>query len=79
MFGNNDESTAPVAVGETYEVTIQDIAREGDGEAGRMEDLLGRAPIGSLLDRVRRSSDSCVRRDLCKRDAKARKVIWIIV
>ena len=31
MFDNNRESTAPVDVGETYEVTIEDIAREGDG------------------------------------------------
>jgi predicted RNA-binding protein with TRAM domain len=33
LFNNNQESTAPVAAGETYEVTIQDIAKEGDGIA----------------------------------------------
>ncbi len=32
MFSNN-ESTAPVSEGETYSVTIEDIAREGDGIA----------------------------------------------
>ncbi len=32
MF-NNNESTAPVSEGETYNVTIEDIAREGDGIA----------------------------------------------
>ncbi len=30
---NNMESTAPVEAGETYDVTIEDIAREGDGIA----------------------------------------------
>ncbi|ETA69414.1 TRAM domain-containing protein [Methanolobus sp. WCC1] len=32
MF-NNTQSTAPVEAGETYDVTIEDIAREGDGIA----------------------------------------------
>ncbi|MDK2831224.1 MAG: hypothetical protein PWQ75_976 [Methanolobus sp.] len=30
---NNTQSTAPVEAGETYDVTIEDIAREGDGIA----------------------------------------------
>ena len=30
---NNMESTAPVEAGETYDVTIEDTAREGDGIA----------------------------------------------
>ena len=32
MF-NNMQSNAPVEAGESYEVTIEDIAREGDGIA----------------------------------------------
>lgn len=32
MF-NRNESTAPVEAGEKYDVTIEDIAREGDGIA----------------------------------------------
>ncbi|KXS46790.1 MAG: hypothetical protein AWU58_283 [Methanohalophilus sp. T328-1] len=32
MF-NNMDSSAPVEAGESYEVTIEDIAREGDGIA----------------------------------------------
>lgn len=30
---NRNESTAPVEAGEKYDVTIEDIAREGDGIA----------------------------------------------
>jgi len=30
---NNMDSSAPVEAGESYEVTIEDIAREGDGIA----------------------------------------------
>jgi predicted RNA-binding protein with TRAM domain len=30
---NNTQSTAPVEAGESYDVTIEDIAREGDGIA----------------------------------------------
>ncbi|WP_292487663.1 TRAM domain-containing protein [Methanohalobium sp.] len=33
MYNNETESTAPVEAGEEYEVTIEDIAREGDGIA----------------------------------------------
>ncbi|MCK4929275.1 MAG: TRAM domain-containing protein [Methanosarcinales archaeon] len=32
MFGNQEYS-APVTAGETYEVSIEDLAREGDGVA----------------------------------------------
>jgi predicted RNA-binding protein with TRAM domain len=33
LYNNETESTAPVEAGEEYEVTIEDIAREGDGIA----------------------------------------------
>ena len=33
LFNRNEESTAPVEAGEKYDVTIEDIAREGDGIA----------------------------------------------
>lgn len=51
LFGNNDETTAPVAVGETYEVTIQDIAREGDGIA-RIEGFVIFVPGAEVGDTV---------------------------
>ncbi|AFV25242.1 MAG: TRAM domain-containing protein [Methanolobus sp.] len=33
MFNRTEETTAPVTAGEKYDVTIEDIAREGDGIA----------------------------------------------
>ncbi len=33
MFNRTEENTAPVTAGEKYDVTIEDIAREGDGIA----------------------------------------------
>ena len=33
LFNREMDSTAPVEEGETYDVTIEDIAREGDGIA----------------------------------------------
>ncbi len=52
MFNNNDrESTAPVEVGETYEVTIEDIAREGDGIA-RVEGFVIFVPQTQVGDTV---------------------------
>ncbi|TGC11035.1 TRAM domain-containing protein [Methanolobus halotolerans] len=51
MFGNNDESTAPIDVGETYEVTIEDIAKEGDGIA-RIEGFVIFVPGAEVGDTV---------------------------
>ncbi|ABE51306.1 TRAM-domain protein [Methanococcoides burtonii DSM 6242] len=50
MF-NNMESTAPVEAGETYEVTIEDIAREGDGIA-RVSGFVVFVPNTSVGDEV---------------------------
>ena len=33
LFNRDIDSTAPVEEGETYDVTIEDLAREGDGIA----------------------------------------------
>ncbi len=51
MFDNNTESTAPVDAGETYEVTIEDIAREGDGIA-RVEGFVIFVPNTQVGDNV---------------------------
>jgi predicted RNA-binding protein with TRAM domain len=52
LFNNNDrESTAPVDVGETYEVTIEDLAREGDGIA-RIEGFVIFVPDTQVGDTV---------------------------
>ncbi|MDK2947419.1 Predicted RNA-binding protein, contains TRAM domain [Methanolobus vulcani] len=50
MF-NREESTAPVDAGETYEVTIEDIAREGDGIA-RVSGFVIFVPGTSVGDEV---------------------------
>ena len=50
MF-NREESTAPVEVGETYDVTIEDIAREGDGIA-RVEGFVIFVPDTEVGDEV---------------------------
>ncbi|WP_292470854.1 TRAM domain-containing protein [Methanolobus sp.] len=50
MF-NREESTAPVETGETYEVTIEDIAREGDGIA-RVSGFVIFVPGTSVGDEV---------------------------
>ena len=50
MFGN-EENSAPVTVGETYEVSIDDIAREGDGIA-RVEGFVIFVPGTKVGDNV---------------------------
>ncbi|TQD29250.1 TRAM domain-containing protein [Methanolobus vulcani] len=50
MF-NREESTAPVEAGETYDVTIEDIAREGDGIA-RVSGFVIFVPGTSVGDEV---------------------------
>ncbi|MBP1908412.1 TRAM domain-containing protein [Methanolobus bombayensis] len=50
MF-NREESTAPVDAGETYDVTIEDIAREGDGIA-RVSGFVIFVPGTSVGDEV---------------------------
>ncbi len=50
MF-NREESTAPIDVGKTYEVTIEDIAREGDGIA-RVSGFVIFVPGTSVGDEV---------------------------
>ncbi len=49
MFSNN-ESTAPVEEGQVYNVTIEDIAREGDG-IGRVSGFVIFVP-GTKVDDV---------------------------
>ncbi len=52
MFNNNySESTATVEVGETYELKIEDIAREGDGIA-RVEGFVISVPLIQVDDIV---------------------------
>ena len=48
---NNNESTAPVDAGETYDVTIEDVAREGDGIA-RVSGFVIFVPGTSVGDEV---------------------------
>ncbi|WP_094228542.1 TRAM domain-containing protein [Methanolobus psychrotolerans] len=50
MF-NSNESTAPVDAGKTYEVTIEDLAREGDGIA-RVSGFVIFVPGTSVGDEV---------------------------
>ena len=50
MFANVKES-APVEVGETYDVSIEDIAREGDGIA-RVEGFVIFVPDTQVGDEV---------------------------
>ena len=45
------EPTAPVEAGETYDVTIEDIAKEGDG-IGRVEGFVIFIPDTSVGDEV---------------------------
>jgi len=48
---NNMESTAPVEAGESYDVTIEDTAREGDGIA-RVSGFVIFVPNTSVGDEV---------------------------
>lgn len=50
MFKNSEQS-APVAVGETYEVSIENIAKEGDGIA-RVEGFVIFVPDTKVGDNV---------------------------
>ena len=50
MF-NRTEPTAPVEAGETYDVTIEDVAREGDGIA-RVSGFVIFVPEASVGDEV---------------------------
>ena len=50
MFGN-EENSAPVTVGETYEVSIDDVAREGDGIA-RVEGFVIFVPGAKVGDNI---------------------------
>lgn len=50
MFRNMDQS-APVEAGETYEVSIEDIAKEGDGIA-RVEGFVIFVPKTQIGDNV---------------------------
>ncbi|MDY0387650.1 MAG: TRAM domain-containing protein [Methanolobus sp.] len=50
MFDRN-ETTAPVDAGETYDVTIEDLAREGDGIA-RVSGFVIFVPGTSVGDEV---------------------------
>ena len=50
MFGN-EENSAPVTVGETYEVSIDDVAREGDGIA-RVEGFVIFVPGAKVGDNL---------------------------
>ncbi|HUW67305.1 MAG TPA: TRAM domain-containing protein [Candidatus Nanoarchaeia archaeon] len=50
MF-RNQEASAPVDVGETYDVSIEDVAREGDGIA-RVEGFVIFVPDTKVGDEV---------------------------
>ncbi|MBE0521454.1 MAG: TRAM domain-containing protein [Candidatus Methanoperedenaceae archaeon] len=50
MFGN-EQNSAPVTAGETYEVSIEDVAREGDGIA-RVEGFVIFVPGTKVGDKV---------------------------
>ena len=50
MFGN-EQNSAPVEVGETYEVSIDDVAREGDGIA-RVEGFVIFVPETKVGDNI---------------------------
>ncbi|MDA0524421.1 TRAM domain-containing protein [Methanococcoides alaskense] len=51
MFNNNNDESAPVEAGESYDVTIEDIAREGDGIA-RVNGFVIFVPNASVGDEV---------------------------
>ena len=51
MFGN-DESNAPVVAGETYDVSIEDVAKKGDGIA-RIEGFVIFVPSTKVGDKVK--------------------------
>ncbi|NJD77815.1 MAG: TRAM domain-containing protein [Candidatus Methanoperedens sp.] len=48
----NSEKSAPVAVGETYEVSIDDIAKKGDGIA-RVEGFVIFVPQTKVGDKIK--------------------------
>lgn len=49
---NNQEKSAPVTVGETYDVSIDDIAKQGDGIA-RVKGFVIFVPKTKVGDKVR--------------------------
>jgi len=51
VFGN-DESNAPVVAGETYDVSIEDVAKKGDGIA-RIEGFVIFVPSTKVGDKVK--------------------------
>ncbi len=51
MFGN-DESNAPVVAGETYDVSIEDVAKKGDGIA-RIEGFVIFVPESKVGDKIK--------------------------
>ncbi|MDR6223238.1 putative RNA-binding protein with TRAM domain [Methanococcoides alaskense] len=51
LFNNNNDESAPVEAGESYDVTIEDIAREGDGIA-RVNGFVIFVPNASVGDEV---------------------------
>ncbi|HID28220.1 MAG TPA: TRAM domain-containing protein [Methanosarcinales archaeon] len=60
MFRNRGPS-APVSVGDTYNVTIEDIARQGDGIA-RIEGFVIFVPESKVGDQVKIKIDKVMRR-----------------
>jgi predicted RNA-binding protein with TRAM domain len=51
LFGN-DESNAPVVAGETYDVSIEDVAKKGDGIA-RIEGFVIFVPESKVGDKIK--------------------------
>jgi predicted RNA-binding protein with TRAM domain len=51
VFGN-DESNAPVVAGETYDVSIEDVAKKGDGIA-RIEGFVIFVPESKVGDKIK--------------------------
>lgn len=60
LFGNK-ETNAPVVAGETYDVSIEDIAREGDGIA-RIEGFVIFVPQTKVGDKVTIKVNKVMRR-----------------
>ena len=60
-FRDDFESTAPVEVGEEYDVEIEDVAKKGDGIA-RVEGFVIFVPETKVGDQVKISIDRVMRR-----------------
>ena len=68
MYGNDSspfadefESTAPVEVGEEYDVEIEDIAKKGDGIA-RVEGFVIFVPEAEVGDQIKIAIDRVMRK-----------------